>query len=212
MYVPPAEYASTLHNVLVGLESSSLALWKLVGLAGGYLGLLLFTVYLASSEVRLPIVQYAKAPPPVSNAVAAACDFMETNGVWASRIVQHTTTLVPSQATQDVSSHRSAAVGTSTCNGHLELPVWVVPSSQKHKPILTSLQHLTARVADNLLTSCRPLHAASELSRTLLRRVPLVAAVRSCCLLRAACWTARQPLQARGGHTSPCCSTAQESW
>jgi hypothetical protein len=90
MYVPPAEYASTLHNVLVGLESSSLALWKLVGLAGGYLGLLLFTVYLASSEVRLPIVQYAKAPPPVSNAVAAACDFMETNGVWAGRIVKHT--------------------------------------------------------------------------------------------------------------------------
>lgn len=61
-----AEYASTLHNVLVGLESSSLALWKLVALAGGYLGLLLFTVYLASSEVRLPIVQYAKGPPPVS--------------------------------------------------------------------------------------------------------------------------------------------------
>jgi hypothetical protein len=70
LHVPPravcAEYASTLHNVLVGLESSSLALWKLVALAGGYLGLLLFTVYLASSEVRLPIVQYAKAPPPVS--------------------------------------------------------------------------------------------------------------------------------------------------
>lgn len=62
-----AEYASTLHNVLMGLESSSLALWKLVALAGGYLGLLLFTVYLASSEVRLPIVQYAKGPPPVSN-------------------------------------------------------------------------------------------------------------------------------------------------
>lgn len=61
-----AEYASTLHNVLVGLESSSLALWKLVALAGGYLGLLLFTVFLASSEVRLPIVQYAKGPPPVS--------------------------------------------------------------------------------------------------------------------------------------------------
>lgn len=60
-----AEYASTLHNVLVGLESSCLALWKLAGLAGGYLGLLLFTVYLASSEVRLPIVQYAKGPPPV---------------------------------------------------------------------------------------------------------------------------------------------------
>lgn len=58
------EYSSTLHNVLVGLESSSLALWKLVALAGGYLGLLLFTVYLASSEVRLPIVQYAKGPPP----------------------------------------------------------------------------------------------------------------------------------------------------
>lgn len=63
-----SEYSSTLHNVLVGLESSSLALWKLVALAGGYLGLLLFTVYLASSEVRLPIVQYAKGPPPVSGA------------------------------------------------------------------------------------------------------------------------------------------------
>jgi hypothetical protein len=31
---PTTEYASTLHTVLVGLESSSLALWKLVGLAG----------------------------------------------------------------------------------------------------------------------------------------------------------------------------------
>lgn len=69
----PTEYASTLHNVLVGLESSSLALWKLVGLAGGYLGLLLFTVYLASSEVRLPIVQYAKGPPPVSCGGCLCC-------------------------------------------------------------------------------------------------------------------------------------------
>jgi hypothetical protein len=61
------EYSSTLHSVLVGLESSSLAPWKLLALAGGYLGLVLFTVYLASSEVRLPIVQYAKGPPPVSS-------------------------------------------------------------------------------------------------------------------------------------------------
>jgi hypothetical protein len=44
-----------------------LAPWKLLALAGGYLGLVLFTVYLASSEVRLPIVQYAKGPPPVSS-------------------------------------------------------------------------------------------------------------------------------------------------
>lgn len=62
-----SEYSSTLHSVLVGLESSSLAPWKLLALAGGYLGLVLFTVYLASSEVRLPIVQYAKGPPPVSS-------------------------------------------------------------------------------------------------------------------------------------------------
>jgi preprotein translocase subunit SecY len=61
-----AEYASTLHQVLVGLESASLAAWKLGSLLAGYLGLLLFTVYLSSSEVRLPIVQYSKAPPPVS--------------------------------------------------------------------------------------------------------------------------------------------------
>jgi preprotein translocase subunit SecY len=66
------EYASTLHNVLVGLESSSLALWKLVALAVGYLGLLLFTVYLASSEVRLPIVQYAKGPPLVRTSAIAS--------------------------------------------------------------------------------------------------------------------------------------------
>jgi hypothetical protein len=91
-YVPPAEYASTLHNVLVGLESSSLALWKLVGLAGGYLGLLLFTVYLASSEVRLPIVQYAKAPPQVSNAVAMRCGFWAANGVCVGRTVLCTAT------------------------------------------------------------------------------------------------------------------------
>ncbi|KAF6257493.1 pre protein translocase secY subunit [Scenedesmus sp. NREL 46B-D3] len=58
------EYASTLHQVLVGLESASLAAWKLGSLLAGYLGLLLFTVYLSSSEVRLPIVQYSKAPPP----------------------------------------------------------------------------------------------------------------------------------------------------
>lgn len=60
-----AEYSSTLHQVLVGLESSVLPLWQLGGLLLGYLGLLLFTVYLASSEVRLPIVQYSKVPPPV---------------------------------------------------------------------------------------------------------------------------------------------------
>lgn len=53
----------------MGLESSSLALWKLFGLCGGYLGLLLFTVYLSSSEVRLPIVQYSKVPPTVSAVV-----------------------------------------------------------------------------------------------------------------------------------------------
>lgn len=57
--------------MLVGLESSSLAPWKLVALAGGYLGLVLFSVYLASSEVRLPIVQYAKGPPPVSSAISS---------------------------------------------------------------------------------------------------------------------------------------------
>eukprot|EP00879_Flechtneria_rotunda_P019900 GHRR01020916.1.p1 GENE.GHRR01020916.1~~GHRR01020916.1.p1 ORF type:complete len:458 (+),score=125.90 GHRR01020916.1:187-1560(+) len=57
-------YASTLHQVLVGLESASLAPWVLLALLGGYLGLLLFSVYLASSEIRLPIVQYSKAPPP----------------------------------------------------------------------------------------------------------------------------------------------------
>jgi hypothetical protein len=55
--------------VLVGLESASLAAWKLAALLAGYLGLLLFTVYLSSSEVRLPIVQYSKAPPPVSSAL-----------------------------------------------------------------------------------------------------------------------------------------------
>lgn len=65
----PPEYAATLHNVLVGLEASSLPLWQLAGLTGGYLGLLLFTVYLASSEVRLPIVQYAKGAPPVRERV-----------------------------------------------------------------------------------------------------------------------------------------------
>lgn len=41
--------------------------WQLAALLLGYLGLLLFTVYLASSEVRLPIVQYSKVPPPVSD-------------------------------------------------------------------------------------------------------------------------------------------------
>lgn len=62
-----AEYSSTLHQVFAGLESSVLPLWQLGGLLLGYLGLLLFTVYLASSEVRLPIVQYSKVPPPVSS-------------------------------------------------------------------------------------------------------------------------------------------------
>jgi hypothetical protein len=62
---PPAEYSSTLHQVLSGLESGAVAGGPLLLLLGGYLGLLLFTVMLAGSELRLPIVQYSKTPPPV---------------------------------------------------------------------------------------------------------------------------------------------------
>lgn len=78
-----AEYASTLHQVLVGLESSVLPLWQLGGLLLGYLGLLLFTVYLASSEVRLPIVQYSKVPPPVS------CTPLDTGFIVYSSLELH---------------------------------------------------------------------------------------------------------------------------
>jgi hypothetical protein len=80
----PAEYASTLHQVLVGLESASLAAWKLGSLLAGYLGLLLFTVYLSSSEVRLPIVQYSKAPPPVGCVAKSYLHYLIQTGQTSS--------------------------------------------------------------------------------------------------------------------------------
>ena len=66
----PSEYAETLHLILSGLEAGSLAPWKLGVVSTGYLSLVLFAVYLNSSELRLPVVQYstaAPAPPKVGN-------------------------------------------------------------------------------------------------------------------------------------------------
>jgi hypothetical protein len=51
--------------VLCGLEAASLSVLMLGVLAGGYLALVLFTVYLSCSEVRLPIVQYSTTPTQV---------------------------------------------------------------------------------------------------------------------------------------------------
>lgn len=49
--IPPAEYSDTIHKVLGGLETSSLLPWQLGAVVAGYLGLVLFTVYLATTEV-----------------------------------------------------------------------------------------------------------------------------------------------------------------
>jgi hypothetical protein len=64
-HVAAAEYAKTIHQVLCGLEAASLSVLMLGLLAGGYLALVLFTVYLSCSEVRLPIVQYSTTPTQV---------------------------------------------------------------------------------------------------------------------------------------------------
>jgi hypothetical protein len=61
----PAEYADTMHAVLAALESATLPPLRLAALLVGYLGLVLFTVYLSSAEVRLPMVQYSSTPPQV---------------------------------------------------------------------------------------------------------------------------------------------------
>ncbi|KAI8473294.1 MAG: pre protein translocase secY subunit [Monoraphidium minutum] len=57
------EYADTVHTVLTALEASALPPLRLAALLAGYLGLVLFTVYLSSAEVRLTMVQYSSTPP-----------------------------------------------------------------------------------------------------------------------------------------------------
>jgi len=64
-HTPGAEYADTIHAVLTALEAATLPPIRLAVLLAGYLGLVLFTVYLSSAEVRLPMVQYSSTPPQV---------------------------------------------------------------------------------------------------------------------------------------------------
>eukprot|EP00198_Chlamydomonas_reinhardtii_P008179 XP_001697516.1 preprotein translocase secY subunit [Chlamydomonas reinhardtii] len=63
------EYANTLHTVLAALDTALLAPGRLLAVLGGYLALVLGCVWLATSELRLPVVQYAaSAPPPPDTA------------------------------------------------------------------------------------------------------------------------------------------------
>ena len=57
------EYADTAHAVLAALEAAALPPLRLAALLLGYLSLVLFTVYLSSAELRLPMVQYSTTPP-----------------------------------------------------------------------------------------------------------------------------------------------------
>jgi hypothetical protein len=59
--------------VLTALEASALPPLRLAALLVGYLGLVLFTVYLSSAEVRLPMVQYSSTPPQVGAAGCRCC-------------------------------------------------------------------------------------------------------------------------------------------
>jgi preprotein translocase subunit SecY len=58
------EYARTLAQALALLDAGTLQGVQLVGVAAGYLSLALFAVFVASTELRLPVVQYASTPPP----------------------------------------------------------------------------------------------------------------------------------------------------
>ncbi|KAG2483194.1 hypothetical protein HYH03_017929 [Edaphochlamys debaryana] len=59
-----SEYASTLHTVLAALDASLLSPLRLAAMLAGYLALVLFSVWLSTSELRLPVVQYATSAPP----------------------------------------------------------------------------------------------------------------------------------------------------
>ncbi|EFJ48697.1 hypothetical protein VOLCADRAFT_90455 [Volvox carteri f. nagariensis] len=58
------EYASTLHTVLCSLDTSLLSPARLAAMLGGYLALVLTSVWLSTAELRLPLVQYATSAPP----------------------------------------------------------------------------------------------------------------------------------------------------
>ncbi|KAG2440274.1 hypothetical protein HXX76_004386 [Chlamydomonas incerta] len=62
------EYANTLHTVLAALDTALLAPGRLLAVLGGYLALVLGCVWLATSELRLPVVQYAASAPPPPDA------------------------------------------------------------------------------------------------------------------------------------------------
>ncbi|KAG2455040.1 hypothetical protein HYH02_000865 [Chlamydomonas schloesseri] len=62
------EYATTLHTVLAALDTALLAPGRLLAVLGGYLALVLGCVWLATSELRLPVVQYAASAPPPPDA------------------------------------------------------------------------------------------------------------------------------------------------
>ncbi len=65
---PDTEYAATLHTVLSALDSALVSAGLLGGMLGGYLLLVLLAVCLATSELRLPVVQYASSAPPPPDA------------------------------------------------------------------------------------------------------------------------------------------------
>ncbi|GIL45355.1 hypothetical protein Vafri_2609 [Volvox africanus] len=58
------EYASTLHTVLSSLDTCLLSPDRLAAMLGGYLALVLASVWLSTAELRLPLVQYASSAPP----------------------------------------------------------------------------------------------------------------------------------------------------
>ncbi|GLC37261.1 hypothetical protein PLESTB_001142600 [Pleodorina starrii] len=62
------EYASTLHTVLSSLDTCLLSPARLVAMLGGYLALVMASVWLSTAELRLPLVQYATSAPPPPDA------------------------------------------------------------------------------------------------------------------------------------------------
>lgn len=57
-----ADYSETLSAVAGRLQAAALDPGRLAAIAGGYLTLMLCTVYLATTEIRLPMVQYSTSP------------------------------------------------------------------------------------------------------------------------------------------------------
>ncbi|KAG1665642.1 hypothetical protein FOA52_011236 [Chlamydomonas sp. UWO 241] len=86
------EYAKTLHSIATGLETGGLAPGKLGLVSLGYLSLVLFSVYLSSSQLRLPVVQYSTAAPGNGPAAGTFNDmFAQARQVAVRKAAQRST-------------------------------------------------------------------------------------------------------------------------